>query len=273
MNWFEQIAFQAKLSPDEPAVAFPGGMATYGVLVGCVDAACQHILGAGLKKGQVVALEIRHPLLHLVVILALHRCGIASITLQTSYLIQQANLNIDRLLSDRNQEPGHPSKPVLVGNEWLSAPKGNFSPYPVTGFDLPDDVCRLVLSSGTTGAPKVISVTERNLQYRFARSAALRSGAISVDDGVLDARRLPDADERHGAGRDHLLCRSAGGRAQVIALYHVTHLIAAPFQLRTLLETQTRTGLNLPSLRHVLLAGSRLEIALVAEARAKFVRT
>ena len=29
MNWFEQIVFQAKLSPDEPAVVFPGGMATY----------------------------------------------------------------------------------------------------------------------------------------------------------------------------------------------------------------------------------------------------
>jgi hypothetical protein len=51
MNWFEQIAFQAKLSPDEPAVAFPGGMATYGVLVDCVEAACQHVLRAGLKKG------------------------------------------------------------------------------------------------------------------------------------------------------------------------------------------------------------------------------
>jgi hypothetical protein len=55
MNWFEQIAFQAKLSPDEPAVIFPGGMATYGVLVECVEAASQHVLLMGLKKGEVVA--------------------------------------------------------------------------------------------------------------------------------------------------------------------------------------------------------------------------
>jgi len=124
MNWFEQIAFQAKLSPDEPAVIFPGGMATYGVLVECVEAASQHVLLMGLKKGQVVALEIRHPLLHLALILALHRCGIASLTLQTSYLIEQARLNIDKLLSDRYQEGGLQSKHILVGNEWLSLPPG-----------------------------------------------------------------------------------------------------------------------------------------------------
>ena len=268
MNWFEHIAFQAKLSPDEPAVAFPGGMATYGVLAGCVEAASQHVLRAGLKKGQVVALEIRHPLVHLVVILALHRCGIASLTLQTSYLIQQANLNIDRLLSDRYQEPGNQSKLILVSNEWLTAPLGNA--LQVTGFDTPDDICRLVLSSGTTGVPKVISVTERNLEHRFARSAVLleRGRYLSMMgfstlggyQTLMSAMVLGGTICFAGAPEDVL---------QVIALYHVTHLIAAPFQLRTLLDTQTRTGLNLPSLRHDDGGRSRLETSLLSEARSK----
>src|SRR5437868_4988482 len=122
MNWFEQIAFQAKLSPDEPAVIFPGGMATYAAMVRCVDAACQHVTLAGMKKGQVVALEVRHPLLHLVLILALHRCGIASLTLQTAYLIEQANLGVDRLLSDRYQQGSLQSKHILIDNGWLSPP-------------------------------------------------------------------------------------------------------------------------------------------------------
>src|ERR1700722_6076045 len=128
MNWFEQIAFQAKLSPDEPAVVFPGGMATYGTLVGCVEAASQHVLRMGLRKGQIVALEIRHPLLHLVIILALHRCGIASLALPTSPLVQQANLNRDRLPPDRDREARNQSKLILVANEWLSPPAGNLAP-------------------------------------------------------------------------------------------------------------------------------------------------
>jgi acyl-coenzyme A synthetase/AMP-(fatty) acid ligase len=270
MNWFEQIAFQAKLSPEEPAVVFPGGMATYGVLVGCVEAASQRILQTGLKKGQVVALEIRHPLLHLVLILALHRCGIASLTLQTSYLIQQANLNIDKLLSDRYQEPGNQSKLIIVSNEWLAAPAGHASSLPVSGFDSPDDPCRLVLSSGTTGAPKVISVTERNLEYRFQRSAVLLERGrylsmmgFSTLGGyqlLMSALVLGGTICFAGAPEDVL---------QVIALYHVTHLIAAPFQVSTLLETQEKTGLNFPSLRHVMLGGSRLETSLISAVRAQ----
>src|SRR5438067_7687262 len=169
MRWFELIYFQSKLSPDEPAVIFPGGMATYGRLVECVEHASQHILRAGLKNGDVVALELRHPLLHLVIILALHRCGIASITLQTSYLIEQSNLKIDRLLSDRYQAPDSRLPLALVSNDWLTP--SNSPTLPVTGFSSPDDVCRLVLSSGTTGTPKVIAVSERTLEHRFKRAA------------------------------------------------------------------------------------------------------
>jgi acyl-coenzyme A synthetase/AMP-(fatty) acid ligase len=270
MNWFEQIVFQAKLSPDEPAVVFPGGMATYGVLVDCVEAASQHVLTAGLKKGHVVALEIRHPLLHLVLILALHRCGIASLTLQTSYLIQQANLTIDKLLSDRYQEPGNESKLILVGNDWLAPPPPPASPLVATGFNSADDVCRLVLSSGTTGAPKVISVTERNLEYRFGRSAVLidRGRYLSMMGFstlggyqlLMSALVLGGTICFAGAPEDVL---------QVISLFHVTHLIAAPFQVRTLLDVQKKNGLNFPSLRHVMLGGSRLEIGLINEVRAQ----
>jgi acyl-coenzyme A synthetase/AMP-(fatty) acid ligase len=270
MNWFEQIAFQAKLSPDEPAVIFPGGMATYAAVVGCVDAACRHVMLAGMKKGQVVALEVRHPLLHLVLILALHRCGIASLTLQTAYLIEQANLGVDRLVSDRYQQGSLQSKHILVDNSWLSPPPGNPPDLAVTGFDSPDDVCRLVLSSGTTGMPKVISVTERNLEYRFQRSAILieRGRFLSMMgfstlggyQTLMSALVLGGAVCFAGAPEDVL---------QVIALYHVTHLIAAPFQVRTLLDAQAKNGLNLPSLRHVMLAGSRLETSLLAEVRAQ----
>ena len=206
--------------------------------------------------------------MHLVLILALHRCGIASLTLQTSYLVQQANLTIDKLLSDRYQEPGNESKLILVSNDWFAPPPGGASPLPVTGFNSADDVCRLVLSSGTTGAPKVISVTERNLEYRFARSAVLieRGRYLSMMGFstlggyqlLMSALVLGGTICFAGAPEDVL---------QVISLFHVTHLIAAPFQVRTLLDAQKKNGLNFPSLRHVMLGGSRLEIGLVNDVR------
>jgi acyl-coenzyme A synthetase/AMP-(fatty) acid ligase len=52
---------------------------------------------------------------------------------------------------------------------------------------------------------------------------------------------------------------------QVISLFHVTRLIAAPFQIRTLLESQAKSGLQLPTLRQVFLAGGVLPNTLLAE--------
>jgi acyl-coenzyme A synthetase/AMP-(fatty) acid ligase len=266
MNWFEQIAFQAKLSPDEPAVIFPGGMATYRRLVECVESASQHVLRTSLSRGQIAALQIRHPLLHLVVILALHRCGVASLTLQSDHLITKAQLSYDALISDQFQ-PGNEAKLILIGTEWLSALQG--APVrPVVGFESPDDVCRLVLSSGTTGVPKVISVTERTLRYRFARSAIMNERGRTLSmmgfstlggyQTLMTALVLGGSVCFAGAPEDVI---------QVISLFHVTHLIAAPFQVRTLLEAQAKNGLDLPSLKQVVLAGGHLSNALLAEVR------
>jgi long-chain acyl-CoA synthetase len=266
MRWFELIRFQSQLSPDEPAVIFPGGMATYGRLVECVENASQHILRADLKPGDIVALELRHPLLHLVVILALHRCGIASITLQTSYLIEQSSLKIDRLLSDRYQPPGSSHPLTLVNNDWLTP--SNSPVLSVTGFTSPDDVCRLVLSSGTTGSPKVIALSERALEHRFKRTALINErgrclcmmgfSTLGGYQTLMAALALGGSVCFAGAPEDVL---------QVISLFHVTHLMAAPFQIRTLLDVQAKNGLQCPSLRQVFLAGGVLPSSLIAEVR------
>jgi acyl-coenzyme A synthetase/AMP-(fatty) acid ligase len=266
MQWFELIRFQSKLSPDEPAVIFPGGMATYGRLVECVEHASQHLLRAGLKKGDTVALELRHPLLHLVVILALHRCGIASITLQTSYLIEQSSLKVDRLLSDRYQPPDSTFPLTLVSNDWFSA--SNSPTLPVSGFASPDEVCRLVLSSGTTGTPKVIAVSERTLEHRVRRAmlsnergrclCMMGFSTLGGYQTLMTALALGGSVCFAGAPEDVL---------QVISLFHVTHLIAAPFQIRTLLDAQAKNGLQCPSLRQIFLAGGVLPNSLIAEVR------
>ena len=266
MRWFELIRFQSKLSPDEPAVIFPGGMATYSRLIECIESASQHVLRAGLRRGDIVALELRHPLLHLVVILALHRCGIASLTLQTSYLIEQSNLKVDRLLSDRYQSAGSSFQLTLVSQDWLAPP--NAPILPVSGFDNPNDVCRLVLSSGTTGAPKVIAVSERTLEHRFRRAALTNErGRCLCMMGFSTLGGYQTLMTTLALGGSVCFAGTPEDVLQVIALFQVTHLVAAPFQIRVLLDVQAKSGLQCPSLRQVFLAGGVLPNSLIAEVR------
>jgi acyl-coenzyme A synthetase/AMP-(fatty) acid ligase len=244
-------------------------LATYGRLIECVENATQHVLRAGLKKGEIVALEIQHPLLHLVAILALHRCRMASLTLQTGHLTERANVKIDRFLSDRYQQD-RGWTPVLITKEWLMPLQPGAAMLPVLGFDSPDDVCRIVLTSGTTGKPKAVSVTEWTLQFRFNRSAILIErgrflcmmgfSTLGGHQTLMSALVLGGAVCFAGAPEDVL---------QVIALYHVTHLVAAPFQIRAVLDSQTKSGLFFPSLRYVLLAGGHISSALIAEVSQK----
>ncbi len=269
MRWFDQIAFQAKLNRGEVAVIFPGGMATYGRLVECIENATQHVLRAGLQKGETVALELQHPLLHLVVILALHRCGIPSITLQTSHLIAESKLKVDHLLSDRLAPSGSVFKLILVTADWLSPPSDVVPLLPVPGFDKPTDICRLVLSSGTTGKPKVIGISEDILQQRFMRTATMNQRARVLS--MMGFSTL--------GGYQMLMTTLALGGAvcfagppedvlQVISLFHVERLIAAPFQIRTLLELQAKTGVQCPRLNEIFLAGGVLTRDLLAAVQA-----
>jgi acyl-coenzyme A synthetase/AMP-(fatty) acid ligase len=125
-----------------------------------------------------------------------------------------------------------------------------------------------VLSSGTTGKPKVISVSERMLQYRCVRSMTLNErgrylsmmgfSTLGGYQMLMTALVLGGSVCFTGTPEDVL---------HVISLFNVTHLIAAPFQIRTLLEAQAKNGLHLPSLRQIFLAGGVLPNTLLAEVR------
>src|SRR5581483_6860406 len=188
---------------------------------------------------------------------------------QTGHLAERADLKIDRLLTDRYPQDRSWS-PVLIDKNWLMPPPPGTPVLPVSGFDSPDDVCRIVLTSGTTGKPKAVSVTERTLQYRFNRSAMLADrgrylcmmgfSTIGGYQTLMSALVLGGAACFAGAPEDVL---------QVIALYHVTHLVAAPFQIRAVLDSQTKSRFDLPSLRNVMLAGGHISNALIAEVAQK----
>jgi acyl-coenzyme A synthetase/AMP-(fatty) acid ligase len=115
-----------------------------------------------------------------------------------------------------------------------------------------------------------VSVTERTLQFRFDRSAILIErgrfmclmgfSTLGGYQTLMSALVLGGAVCFAGAPEDVL---------QVMALYHVTHLVAAPFQIRAILESQTKSGLSFPALRNVMLAGGHISNALIAEVAQK----
>ena len=105
MHLAKQVLYQATASPQKPALAYPGGVATYTALAGAIRTTAHQLRSVGLEQGNVVAIDVRNPLHHTALILALELCGITSVSVQTSFSIKVSGLKLDAILVDRFASP------------------------------------------------------------------------------------------------------------------------------------------------------------------------
>jgi acyl-CoA synthetase (AMP-forming)/AMP-acid ligase II len=156
MHLAKQVLYQATASPQKPALAYPGGVATYTALAGAIRTAAHQLRSVGLEHGNVVAIDVRNPLHHTALILALELCGITSVSVQTSFSIKVSGLKLDAILVDRFASPPPDVRTIAPDESWFAV-----NPW-VPAADGPgiaeDQYFRIVLSSGTTGIPKCVGL-------------------------------------------------------------------------------------------------------------------
>lgn len=181
MNFSKLIIYQARTHEHDPAIAFTGGIATYGMLVRAVAAAGEHIDRAGLRRGSIVAIETRNPFHHITLMLALELRGIASAAVQTGPNLRLTGLEVSAVLRDGpiEADAGVPVIPVDAG--WFSIDPRAPAPFTqlmtLPGFDSPTATTRMVFSSGTTGVPKATALTSAVLSERaFHNSVVVGNG-------------------------------------------------------------------------------------------------
>ncbi|MBX9846048.1 MAG: acyl--CoA ligase, partial [Xanthobacteraceae bacterium] len=172
MDLVQAIQFHGYWQPDAPALYFPDHQESamnYGELVRCVANVNRRLLGQGIEPGSLVAINVVDDLLHAVLLIACARMGVATVSgepvLISSQLAVSASLR-DKAVSDT----GLPF--VLVGRDWLAR-----SVEVADTLDLPWprhlDLCRVMLTSGSTATPKPVVLTygmvaERLRSYNYA---------------------------------------------------------------------------------------------------------
>src|ERR1700686_1614288 len=95
----DMIFFHATASPEKPALITGDVILTYAMLRRGIVSAQRYLRQYGLKPGDCVALSGFAPVGHVALICALHRSGIASVSLESEQLSLLDDLVVDAHLS------------------------------------------------------------------------------------------------------------------------------------------------------------------------------
>ena len=254
------IFFHAEQTPDKPAIAILGTIVSYEKLAKGIRAIEEKILAAGLKTGETVAISVLNPIGHFAIICALFRLGIASVSIHPS---QEPNLDeivVDALLADKAS--GSPSlRTIIVEESWFKDPPVSKRSGPPRSYPKrdPEAIARIVLSSGTTGQAKAISLSYRSVQERLI-SYALRLSTPSWERLVC----IPGIVTNFGfcfvittvwLGR--MVCFASDDVArQAVASYRADLLLASTVQVAQLVRLQEANFIPLDSLKSIHIGGS-----------------
>jgi acyl-CoA synthetase (AMP-forming)/AMP-acid ligase II len=277
MNVVEPILFQSKHDPPAPALCAPGtamGVVSYARLARFIQNVGRRAMSAGISPGDVVVLQVKDHIVHTALALGLMYIGAATVSVSGAV---PGHLPCDFIITDtpRSYANGKSTKVLAADFAWISGdgvPVDERHVYRGAG----NDICRIALTSGSTGEAKAVGFTHNNQLARLARYNHV-FGRIFPEC----SRFFSDYGFGSSGGFRHILyVLSRGGTMffpgaspmdtlQAFELYKVQGLIASPGGLSGFLKfydtnPEFRSGFEV-----IIAAGSPLHSSLSERVRAR----
>jgi acyl-coenzyme A synthetase/AMP-(fatty) acid ligase len=246
------------------------------MLMGNVAAAAEALAALSLPPRALVLLDVRNPLHHLALIIALGLLGRPSASVGSNFAVEKAGVAPHLLLTDRDTPGPAGLRTLRLDDRWFAFDAATPIDYArllaLPGFSAPTEIVRYVFSSGTTGHPKCVALTEATLELRVfhvhltaegtGSDAAINLMGFSTIAGIL----LPMVTLPTGM----LLCfpRDIADALAMVRLFNVGAMILAVAHLHAMLPMVAAEPPP-EQLRALHVAGSRLPRALLMEARAR----
>jgi acyl-CoA synthetase (AMP-forming)/AMP-acid ligase II len=171
MNIVDPILYQCRVNPLVTAICTPGANVAsinYATLARSIHSAARSALKAGLAPGQTAALLIVDTVLHAAVAFALMRLGIATVSLTRPQIPK--GIAVDAILTDRPTLNWQPSdRTIAISYDWING-DGAVPDYDRLCPDDENKVCRIILTSGSTGESKGVAFTHQDLAARVAHA-------------------------------------------------------------------------------------------------------
>jgi acyl-coenzyme A synthetase/AMP-(fatty) acid ligase len=272
VNIVAPILLQCRYQPDALAICAPGtplNMVSYGRLEKLINNVAARAASLGLAQGNVVAVVIDDPIVHAVVTLGLARLGIATLSAKSSEF--PAGLRVDAVVTERPVGGAPLTRIIPFDLGWI---QGDGKPLDKPTDIGADDVCRIALTSGTTGDPKAIALTRRMVVDRIARHryvwgpVASRCSRSFCDLGLtisLGFLYLLDMLWRGGV----FMFRGVNAEVtlQALGLYQIESMILSPAAMAEFVGYYERYPTHQGNMQLVLSGGSAVSASLAERVR------
>ncbi len=273
----DAIGIAANLRPDSRAFLGGGCDISYRQLEIDILLVSRFVMSQGLTAGARTGIVMRSDYLHAVLILALDRLGMASLSFNNinGDVVNQPwvqNLKLDCVFSVTSKPQGSDVLWVELNPELQEleiAPE--FLEIEVPVDDDPARITRLISSSGTTGTPKVVSL-DRELVLKRVLAHQL------FCEGMGPNRYLLGMPYSTVAGYGWFLMAMCRGATVVpglgpkicmryIEMFQISHLLLTPNLFRNMVEFGHRKGRSFDSVCMTTTGGSPFDVQLVNKAR------
>jgi len=184
----ELIHQQVAITPNNIALEFHNSKTTYAELDKKVNQLAHYLKAQGVQSGDFIAVSFpRSPEL-LYTLLAIVQCGAAYLPLDPEYpkerlefMLKDSNAKV--LITSKIVAASLPTWPHTLFIDEAMSVLDQYATSPLTTTVTPDDAVYLLYTSGSTGNPKGVPITHKNL-VNFLCSMALEPG-IHENDRVL----------------------------------------------------------------------------------------
>ncbi|MBX9847168.1 MAG: AMP-binding protein [Xanthobacteraceae bacterium] len=264
-SWFDRILFYARTQPETPALIAEDRVVTFGMLGAGIERCAGHIAAMNVPCDAPVAVVTGDPIRHLTLCLGLIRCGIVSTSLDAAQL-NSPGMTLAAVIGDEKVRPAVEPRHRFVSLEqcFETEPLG-IANMPA-GFTDGSSICRVNLTSGSTGEPKVIRHSLEDIGrrteaiVRFDWKRALCLPGLSSSWGFWTAC-MPLA-----FGGATCFSGSPFQSLRMIELFAIEYVTASTEQLLALTRAARTSASRLTSLRFVEIAGSAPTRALIESA-------
>jgi acyl-coenzyme A synthetase/AMP-(fatty) acid ligase len=272
VNFVDMLMYYARSNPEKQAIILLDRIVTFGMIERGIRSAEVAIAEASLDPSHTVAVRIENHSRHLIIVSALYRMGIVSVSVVGNEDMSAAGAKIDAIISDENKPlPGF-GRLVLLKDDWFS--RSYDATAQPAGFRNDDALARIIMSSGTTATPKAIGMSARVMEDRIITGR--RTLTLAPWDRMMclpvitSSLGFGSALQALAYGHTVVFAESAIDALQMIALYGVDLLVANPQHLQGMVAEHQKTPIPTPTLKLIKFGGNAMPPDLGPEVRARF---